>query len=246
MKTKALSFLLLSLFLLLNACSPLSTVVSESGQQPMPVESYDVPSTDDQPITVDQVEVETSQPLIPATWVTYNSANPQCGYAISYPPEMQAAEQTPYSQILRFNLPDSDAGIPNFIYMSVVTPEIQKMVEDGVYNHDVYNYDPAATSIMVNMQSGESKSVHPVPDMETGFTFERKLDTQISGYIAQTYENIHPWEFPSGTKEIRYLLSLDGCIYLIGGYVDTTQSNQPGAIMEDLFHQIIATMQVTP
>lgn len=246
MKTKTLSFLLLSLFLLLNACLPLSTIVSESGQQPTPVESYDTPSTDYQPITVDQVEVETSQLPIPATWMTYNSANPQCGYGISYPPKIQVTEQTPYSQTLGFNLPDSDAGIPNFIYVSVVTPEIQKMVEDGVYNHDVYNYDPTATSILVNMQPGERKSVHQAPGMEIGFTFERKLDTQISSHIAQTYENIRPWEFPSGTKEIRYYLPLDGCIYLIGGYVDTTQSNQPGAIMEDLFRQIIATVHVTP
>lgn len=192
------------------------------------------------------VPADTSQSPVPVTWVTYNSANQQCGYAISYPPEMQVTEQTPYSQTLGFKLPDSDAGIPNFIYMSVVTPEIQKMVEDGIYNHDVYNYDPAAIEILVNMQTGESKSVHPAPVMETGFTFERNLDTQISGHIAQTYENIQPWEFPGGTKEIRYYLPSDGCIYLIGGYVDTTQSNQPGAITEELFNQIVTTIQLNP
>lgn len=190
--------------------------------------------------------LSTNETLIPVGWVTYNSANQQCGYAISYPPEIQVTEQTPYSQTLGFKLPDSDAGIPNFIYMSVVTPEIQKMVEDGIYNHDVYNYDPAAIEILVNMQTGESKSVHPAPAMETGFTFERKLDTQISSHIAQTYENIHPWEFPAGTKEIRYYLPSDGCIYLIGGYVDTTQSNQPGAITEELFNQIVTTIQLNP
>jgi len=58
MKIKNLSSLLLSLFLLLSACSPLTTIVSASGEQPTPVESYDSPSTDYQPITVDQVEVE--------------------------------------------------------------------------------------------------------------------------------------------------------------------------------------------
>jgi hypothetical protein len=82
--------------------------------------------------------------------------------------------------------------------------------------------------------------------METWLTFERKLDIQIGGYTAQIYENLKPWEFPSGMKEIRYYLSSDGCIYLIGGYVDATESNQPGAIMENLFHQIIATAQVMP
>ena len=192
------------------------------------------------------VPADTSQSPVPATWVTYNSANQQCGYVISYPPEIQVTEQTPYSQTLGFKLPDSDAGIPNFIYMSVVTPEIQKLVEDGIYNHDVYNYDPAAIEILVNMQTGESKSVHPAPAMETGFTYERKLDTQISGHIAQTYENIHPWEFPAGTKEIRYYLSLNECTYLIGSYLDTTQSNQPGAITEELFNQIVTTIQLNP
>lgn len=58
MNTQTLSFLLLSLFLLLNACSPLTSIVSSSGQQPMPVESYDPASPDYQPVTVDQVEVE--------------------------------------------------------------------------------------------------------------------------------------------------------------------------------------------
>lgn len=58
MNTQALSFLLLSLFLLLNACSPLTSIVSSSGQQPMPVESYDSASPDYQPVTVDQVEVD--------------------------------------------------------------------------------------------------------------------------------------------------------------------------------------------
>jgi hypothetical protein len=58
MKTKTLSFLLLSLFLLLNACSPFTTIVSSSGEQPMPVEPYDSAPAGYQPIMVDQVEVE--------------------------------------------------------------------------------------------------------------------------------------------------------------------------------------------
>ena len=189
---------------------------------------------------------ETSQAPVPASWETYTSASQQCGYLISYPPELQVTEQTPYSQTFGFQLTDSDAVNPNFIYMSVVTPEIQKMAEDGTYNHDVYNYDPSATETMLNMQPGESKSVHQAPGMEIGFTYERKADTQIGGHTAQTYENLNPWEFPGGTKEIRYYLSLDGCTYLIGGYVNTTESNQPGAITESLFHQIIYTVQVNP
>jgi hypothetical protein len=192
------------------------------------------------------VPVQTGQAPVPAKWLTYTSASQQCKYMISYLPETQVTEQTPYSQTFAYKLTDSDAGARNFIYMSVVTPEIQNMVKDGLYNHDVYNYDPVATETLLNMQIGESKSVHQAPSMEVGFTFERKPDTQISSYTAQTYENLQPWEFPGGTKEIRYYLSLDGCTYLIGGFVDTTESNQPGAITESLFQQMIATVQVMP
>jgi len=192
------------------------------------------------------VLAETSQAPAIAGWTTYTSTSQQCGYTISYPPELQVTEDTPYSQTFGIKLTDSDAGARDFIYVSVVTPEIQTRIKEGTYEHEVYNYDPAATEILLNMQTGESKSVHQSLSMETGFTYERMQDTQISGHTAQSYENLSPWEFPSGTKEIRYLLSLDGCTYLIGGYVDTTQSNQAGRITESLFHQIIDAIQVMP
>jgi len=192
------------------------------------------------------VPADTSQAPAPAAWVTYDSTSQQCGYGISYPPEMQFTEQTPYSRTFGFKLQDPDAVNSNFIYVSVITPEIQKMVEDGNYNHDVYTYDPAVTEILLGMQLGESKSVHQAPGMEAWFTFERMPDTDISGHAAQTYENVLPWEFPDGTKETRYILSSEGCTYLIGGFVDITPSDQPGGITESLFQQIVATMQVTP
>jgi hypothetical protein len=190
------------------------------------------------------VPVTSGEAPIPAGWATYTS--PQREYTISYPPELQVTEQTPYSQTFGFKLTDSDAGARNFIYVSVITPEIQNMVKEGLYNHHVYNYDPAATAILLNLQVGESKPVHPSPSVESGFIYQRQSDTTISGHVAQTYENAQPWEFPSGTKEIRYYLSQNGCTYLIGGYIDGTGSNQPGAVTEELFSQIVATFRWIP
>jgi hypothetical protein len=180
----------------------------------------------------------------PAGWLTHTSQ--QCEYAISYPAEMQVTDQNRYSQIFGFKLANPEEGARNFIYVSMITPEIQNRVKQGINNGDVYNYDPVHTEILLNMQVGESKPVHMSPKMETWFTYERKPDTQISDHTAQTYENLQPWEFPAGTKEIRYYWSLNGCSYLIGGYLDTTESNQPGAITEYLFHQIVATIQLMP
>jgi hypothetical protein len=128
--------------------------------------------------------------------------------------------------------------IPNFIYISVIPDDFQGGA--GV----IYNYDPAATEILLNMQVGESKSVHPDPNMAPSFTYTRLPDTTLSNQTAQTYENTQPWEFPAGTKEIRYYLKANGCTYLFGGYMDTLGSAQPLAIDEELFDQIIATFQV--
>jgi hypothetical protein len=186
----------------------------------------------------------TSEALMPAGWATHTSQ--RCEYAISYPPEIQATDQNPYSRTFGFKLTNPDEGARNFIYVSVIAPEIQSMVREGVYNNDVYNYDPVETEILLNMQVGESKSVRELPNVEKGFIYERKPDAQISDHTAKLYENVRPWEFPNGTKEIRYYLSLNDCTYLIGGYLDTTQSNQPGAITEELFNQIIATIQLIP
>jgi hypothetical protein len=186
----------------------------------------------------------TREGQVPAGWATHTSQ--QCEYAISYPSEIEVTDQNPYSQTFQFKLANPDEGARNFIYVSVIAPEIQNMVKAGIYSNDVYNYDPAETDTLLNMQVGESKSLREDMNVESGFTFQRQPDAMISDHTAQTYERVQPWEFPGGTKEIRYYLTLNGCTYLIGGYMDTTRSNQPGAITEDLFHQIIATVQLMP
>lgn len=181
---------------------------------------------------------------IHAGWMTHTSQ--QCEYEIRHPAEMQVQSQTPYSDLLLFNLPNPDEGARNFIYVSVIAPEIKRMAEQGVYNHDVYNYDPVAIETLLSMQVGESKSVHVSLDLASGFTYHRQPDTMISGYAAQAYENLRPWEFPEGTKEVRYYLSLDRCTYLIGGYMDIAGLTQAGVITEELFEQIVATIQLIP
>ena len=120
------------------------------------------------------------------------------------------------------------------------------VIPDGFQGEagEVYNYDPAAAETLLNLQVGEGKSLHDNPNVAQGFTYTRLPDTTLSNQAAQTYENTQPWEFPAGTKEIRYLLQANGCTYLIGGYMDTTGSAQPGAMNEDRFNQIITTFRI--
>ena len=226
------SFCLILGILLISGCNQAKSLPTTSATQP-PAAPTTLSST------------ATGEAPVPAGWAAHTSQ--QCEYALNFPPEIEAIYQTPYSRTFEFKPANPGEGVPNFIYVSVVPPEIQNIVKQGVYNNgDVYNYDPAETETMLNMQVGESKVVRDVANVGTGFTYERKPDTQIDNQTAQTYENVQPWEFPGGTKEIRYYLSINGCTYLIGGYMDTTGTNQAGAITEDLFHQIIDTVQLMP
>lgn len=230
------ALIIVSLLLVVTVgCRPAS---SQSAEQHTPS-----PTVSQATLTA-PIPTETSEAMIPAGWSTYTSQ--RCEYEISYPSEMRVTDENPYSRTLGFSPTTADEAARNFVYLSVISPEIHSMVEDGVYNHEVYNYDPVEAGILLNMQVGESEAVRELANVASGFTYQRQPDTPISGYAAQTYENHQPWEFPGGTKEIRYFLSLNGCTYLIGGYLDTTQSNQPGAITEDLFHQILSTIRVTP
>jgi hypothetical protein len=188
-------------------------------------------ATAEAPAPTDTVEAP-----IPAGWMTHT--NQRCQYAISYPAEMQVTDQGTTSQLFAFDLDTPGAGPNNFIYVSLIDQN-SPATSAGI----IYNYDPVETEILLNMQIGESKPSRDFAGVAEFFTYERGPDTSIDGHDAQTYENAQPWEFPVGTKEIRYYLSLNGCTYLIGGYLDAMGSSQAGAISEELFNQIIATVQ---
>jgi hypothetical protein len=192
-----------------------------------------------QPTPTTPSPTATGEALILPGWMTYTSQ--RCEYALSYPADMQTSSEGAYSRSFSFKLANPDEGARNFVYVSVIVQEFQ-----GLGGESIYNYDPTEADVLLNLQVGESGSLRDDPQLAQWFTYQRQPDTTISGYAAQTYENVQPWEFPGGTKEMRYYLSLNGCTYLIGGYMGPTGSNQPGTISEDLFHQIVATVRLMP
>jgi hypothetical protein len=227
---RAVLFCVVAGALLFSACSPTPAEPLPGGEPP-PAPTVALPAA-------------TSEPVMPAGWTVHTSQ--QCEYTISAPVDMHVTVQDVYSRIFAFSPASPDSGPHNFIYVSVIAPEIQDMVRNGVYSSNVYNYDPAATERLLGMWVGESMSVHQDVSLETGFTYTRQPDTMIDGRPALTYENSQPWEFPAGTKEIRYYMSERGCTYLIGGYVDTKASGEHGAITEELFRQIVAAIRLMP
>ena len=212
-------------------CAPAST-------QPAATSAPTLPDT--QPTVPPAV---TSAPGLPAGWETHSARadQGQCGYAIDHPSDMDASSQGTYNWLLSPAAAEPGGLIANFIYISVIPDDFQSS-EPGL----IYNYDPAETQTLLNMQVGESRSLREDPTIAPSFTYTRLPDTAPGGQAAQAYENNQPWEFPPGTKEIRYYLQAQGCTYMVGGYMSTVGSGQTGTIDQELFDQIIATFRPVP
>lgn len=180
-------------------------------------------------------------PTLPPGWVTYSASasQGQCGYAINHPSTMNAASQGDYSWLISFTSTEPSGPFPNFVYISVI-PDGFQSDEPGV----IYNYDPAETQSLLSMQVGESMSLREDPTLEPWFTYTRLTDGTLAYQAAKAYENTQPWEFPLGTKEIRYYVAANGCTYLIGGYISTVGSGQTGALDEELFDQIVNSFRL--
>jgi len=182
-------------------------------------------------------------PTLRPGWETRSASTDQgqCGYAIDHPSDMDVSSQGTYSWLLSVTSAEPSGPVPNFIYISVIPDDFpQNGSEPGV----IYNYDPAEAQTLLNMQIDEGRSLRDDPNLAAWFTYTRLPDTALGNQAAQTYENTQPWEFPPGTREIRYYLKGNGCTYLVGGYLATVGSGQPGAIDEELFQQIVATFRL--
>jgi hypothetical protein len=162
-----------------------------------------------------------------------------CGYVIDHPAGMEGVSLDTHSWTVSPTAAESGGPVPNFIYVSVIPDDFQN---DG--SEIIYNYDPVETRTLLDMQVGEGRSLRDDPNLASWYTYTRLPDTALGGDTAQAYENEQPWEFPLGTKEIRYYVQGNGCTYLIGGYMATVGSGQPGSIDQGLFEEIIATFRL--
>lgn len=179
-------------------------------------------------------------PTVAPGWERFVNGG-QCGYVIDFPSNMEDTSQDTYSWILSPTAAEPSGPVPNFVYISVIPDNFQS---GG--NEIIYNYDPVETQTLLSLQVGESRSLRDDPHLASWFKYTRLPDTALGNQNAQVYENDQPWEFPPGTKEIRYYVQANGCIYLVGGYMATVGSGQPGAMDQELFDQIIAAFRLAP
>ena len=214
---------LLSLLVAIAGCAPAATQPIEQATPTLFIEATQTPI----------MEV-----TLPPGWETYASQE-QCGYSISHPGEMDTNSMVTNSWSINFTSTEPSGPDTNFVYVSVIPDDFQGGPGE------IYNYDPAATENLFSLQVGETGPLYDSPAVASSHMYTRLPDTTLSNQTAQTYENTQPWEFPAGTKEIRYYLKANGCTYLIGGYFATLDSGEPRTMSQELFDQIIATFEVS-
>jgi hypothetical protein len=181
---------------------------------------------------------ELSKVTIPDGWQTYK--NDELKFAISYPPGFEATQNGKYSVMIVKKVTEPGQGPYNFVYISVV-PEGAQNNDGEIYNFNKTHLD-SLLSIKVN-EKGTLKG--EAPELAEYITFTRLPDTEISGNFAATFINDKPWEFTMGTGEYRYVIDQQNRTYLIGGYISTTSHNSY-SIPQDLYEQILRTIQLPP
>lgn len=223
---KGAGLVLLSLFGgIVAGCTPQAMPAAPATEPVLPTAETSIPT-----------QTLLPEPSLPAGWQTY-TAEGQCGYSIGHPADLLGASQDAYSWLLSPAQPDPAGTVRNFVYVSVIPDTLQG-------GEIIYNYDPTEADTLRNLQVGESRAVREQIDLAQWFTYTRLPDVTLNNQPARAYENTAPWEFPTGTREVRYYLEAGGCTYLTGGYLDATGSNPAGSINQDLFNQIVATFRM--
>lgn len=187
----------------------------------------------DSPILSSQQNV--SDAYIPDNWQTYK--NEQFNYSLSHPKEFQVTQSSANGIMIAKSSKVPDNGPVNFVYVSVI-PSNYPEGESG----KIYNYRAPIIQQLEQMSIGESKIVTDNKTQAEWYAYFREQDTKISGFTAKKFINTKPWEFPSGVREIRYILTQGDNLYLIGGYLDAKGS--PYFISEDQFNKIIGTVKL--
>lgn len=162
--------------------------------------------------------VETNKPasvgvLDTSGWEVYKDA--KYGYSIKHPKGFFIEAEGEYSKRIMPTSEVTGVGPVNFVYISVVTPNMKNN------SGEIYNYNPNHTSKLLALQSeGESVNISDgdVAELKDWYTYTLVSLESIGDAKVKNFENTRPWEFPGGTTENRFIYSTNDNMYLLGYY----------------------------
>ena len=145
-----------------------------------------------------------------ANWKTYK--NEGLGFSIEYPPGLESIFSDPNSITI--------GSPPEFLYISVIKSQFEERA---------YNYFPDEYQKMIKLEIGEKVN-------SRFFQGRRVEDSKIGNLTAKQFIDENSDEFPENITERRLLVAKDNLIYMIGGYLNSSMSNE-------LFSQILSTLR---
>ncbi|OGM28904.1 hypothetical protein A2801_03010 [Candidatus Woesebacteria bacterium RIFCSPHIGHO2_01_FULL_41_10] len=144
-----------------------------------------------------------------------NYTDPDFGYTLYIPKGMIIEKQSIYSTLFYPKDQSQSQGPANFIYISVVTPDMRDSVGE------VYNYNPSDFEKLTGLEAlGDSVNLafDDNPDLGQWFTYTIADEVNIDTGRVKIFENTKPWEFPAGTTENRFIYGTAENIYILGYY----------------------------
>lgn len=142
-----------------------------------------------------------------------NYTDPTYGYKIYIPEGFIADDQSKQSTLFYPQNQPQGAGPTNFIYISVVPPDMRNSVGE------IYNYNPSDFAKLIALEKvGDKTSLAGSPDMAEWFTYSVVEEFDFGSGRIKNFENTKPWEFPLGTTENRFIYATENNIYILGYY----------------------------
>lgn len=142
-------------------------------------------------------------------------ADEEFGYQIAQPNGFIVERQNEYSILMYPEEQPGGVGVANFIYVSVVPPELTESDGGEVYNYNARDYRKLIEleNLGEGVTLGEENS-----GQEEWFTYTLVAVEDMGNAKVKNFENTKPWEFPSGTTENRFIYDAGVNKYILGYY----------------------------
>ncbi len=175
-----------------------------------------------------------------SSFLTQDYTDPEFSYSIKLPAGYKVESEGKYSKIF---LPESvtEGVVPvNFIYVSVVTPDMKESVGE------IYNYNPDHFKKLIALKNvGESVNlVDSVPDLAEWYTYKLVGEENIDNSKVKNFQNNKPWEFPGGATENKFIYVTASNIYILGYYTGGDSVAQKSRLDPSLTSSVIKSFKV--
>jgi hypothetical protein len=159
------------------------------------------------------------QPNLPSGWQSY--MNQDLRFQIGYPKNMRVESNGEQSILFVPESPATGQGEPTFLYVSYIKNSDKE--KEGVF----YNYQKDQIQKLKNAMVNTTVSISDANGQDEWYTYTRFTDETVGGKKALVFKNTKPWEFPQGTTETRYIVETDDALYLLGYYIQESNTTEP-------------------